>query len=193
MIAPWLLTKISSKRVQLIGFIGCLLANLALAAGYRQLKETVLLFDALYILQLSFQSLPGVTTMAIPAEIFPSSVKGTGAAISAASGKVGATCGSFFFTWLKEQDMVRTIFLVVTFTSTVALGLTCLLIPNYNGNTLDAAQKLATEGKLSSACAVLFNGPLPTPLEKSSTSETETSDEESSQENENSNSSDSVE
>merc|ERR1719215_84974 len=190
---PWLLKRWPSKRVQMVGFFGCAIVNFVLATGYFQLREMTILFDALYIVQLSCQSLPGVTTMAIPAEIFPSAVKGTGAAISAASGKLGATCGSFFFTWLKEQDMVRTIFLVVTFTSTVALGLTCLLIPNYNGNTLDAAQKLATEGKLSSACAVLFNGPLPTPLEKSSTSETETSDEESSQENENSNSSDSVE
>lgn len=47
-----------------------------------------------YITQLSFQSLPGVTTMAISAEIYPSMVRGTGAGISAACGKLGATLGT---------------------------------------------------------------------------------------------------
>ncbi len=61
--------------------------------AYKPLKEITPLFFTLYILQLSFQSLPGVTTMAISAEIYPSMVRGTGAGISAATGKVGATVG----------------------------------------------------------------------------------------------------
>merc|ERR1711879_1029976 len=65
MFAPWILTKVSSKRVQLIGFIGCAIANLILAVAYKSLESVTILFDALYIIQLSFQSLPGVTTMAI--------------------------------------------------------------------------------------------------------------------------------
>lgn len=92
-LAPWLLTKTSSKRVQFIGFLGCGLANFILATAYQPLKDISLLFFTLYILQLSFQSLPGVTTMAISAEIYPSMVRGTGAGISAALGKVGATVG----------------------------------------------------------------------------------------------------
>ena len=61
--------------------------------AYKPLKESSILFFSLYILQLSFQSLPGVTSMAISAEIYPSMVRGTGAGISAALGKVGATLG----------------------------------------------------------------------------------------------------
>ena len=57
--------------------------------------------ESRYILQLSFQSMPGVTTMAISAEIYPSMVRGTGAGISAACGKVGATVGSYSFSELK--------------------------------------------------------------------------------------------
>jgi len=87
----WLL---SGKRVQFIGFLGCGLANFILATAYQPLKDISLLFFTLYILQLSFQSLPGVTTMAISAEILPSMVRGTGAGISAALGKVGATVGT---------------------------------------------------------------------------------------------------
>merc|ERR1711879_997158 len=117
--APWLLKQLPSKRVQLIGFVGCMVMNLVLASGYYHLKKMDILFGALYIFQLSFQSLPGVTTMAIPAEIYPSAVRGTGAAISAASGKVGATLGSYFFTVLKDQGLINEIFWTVTGTATL--------------------------------------------------------------------------
>jgi len=158
--APWLVKHISSKRVQLIGFFGCAVMNLILACGYQSLKREVILFDALYIFQLSFQSLPGVTTMAIPAEIYPSAVRGTGAAISAASGKVGATVGSYVFTLMENHDQVNEIFWTVTGTATAALVLTLVLIPFYNGATLDKAGALAEEGKLGEAKKCLFQGPL---------------------------------
>jgi hypothetical protein len=37
-VAPWLLTKISSRKVQVVGFLGCALCNLGLALGYGPLK-----------------------------------------------------------------------------------------------------------------------------------------------------------
>lgn len=63
--------------------------------------------ESRYILQLSFQSMPGVTTMAISAEIYPSMVRGTGAGISAACGKVGATVGSYSFSELKKLVAIQ--------------------------------------------------------------------------------------
>jgi len=158
-LAPWLLKRISSQYVQLIGFAGCCIFNVILATSYRDLKDMNILFDALYIFQLSFQSLPGVSTMAISAEIFPSAVKGTGAAISAASGKIGATIGSYYFTHLKNEGHISQIFWIVTFTSTLALVLTAVLIPNYNGATLSKAEKLAEAGEMAEAQRMLFSGP----------------------------------
>jgi len=157
--APWLLKRISSQHVQLIGFAGCCIFNFVLAISYRDLKDMNILFDALYIFQLSFQSLPGVSTMAISAEIFPSAVKGTGAAISAASGKIGATIGSYYFTHLKNEGHISQIFWTVTFTSTLALVLTTVLIPNYNGATLSKAEELAEAGEMAQARRMLFSGP----------------------------------
>ncbi|CAE7550297.1 GIT1, partial [Symbiodinium natans] len=122
--APWFLTKTSSKRVQFIGFCGCAVANLVLAVAFKELREMDSLFFTLYILQLSFQSLPGVTTMAISAEIYPSMVRGTGAGISAAAGKLGATIGSYFFSELKNQGHINAIFWTVTATSAAAMLLT---------------------------------------------------------------------
>ncbi|CAL1164138.1 unnamed protein product [Cladocopium goreaui] len=158
-VAPWLLTKISSRKVQVVGFLGCALCNLGLALGYGPLKEISILFIGLYIVQLSFQSLPGVTTMAISAEIFPSMVRGTGAGISAAFGKLGATIGSYAFSELKNLGLIATIFWVVVITSFLAILLTFYAIPYYNGSTLDAADALAREGQMEEAVRVLFAGP----------------------------------
>merc|ERR1712048_283176 len=159
-LAPWLLKQLPSKRVQLIGFLGCAVMNFVLAVGYYNLKKMDILFAALYIFQLSFQSLPGVTTMAIPAEIYPSAARGTGAAISAASGKVGATLGSYVFSLMASHDLINEIFWTVTGTATAASILTMLLIPLYNGATLDKAGALAEEGKLGEGKKCLFQGPV---------------------------------
>jgi len=157
--APWLLTRFPSKYVQLVGLAGCAVFNLVLALTYSELKQMTLVFGALYIFQLSFQSLPGVTTLAIPAEIYPSAVKGLGAATSAACGKIGATIGSYYFTRLKDDGEISLIFWSVVGTSSVAIVLTTVLIPHYNGATLMKAEELAKAGRAAEACRMLFSGP----------------------------------
>jgi len=157
-LATWLLTKFSSKRVQVVGFLGCVVANLILAVAYEDLKPITILFDALYIVQLSFQSLPGVTTMAISADIYPSAVRGTGAGISAAMGKVGAVIGSYVFSELASQGMISAIFWCVTVTSLIATILTIWAIPLYDGEALDIADELARQGDSRAAVKSLFDG-----------------------------------
>merc|ERR1712048_638622 len=130
-LAPWLLKQLPSKRVQLIGFLGCTVMNLVLACGYDNLKKMDILFAALYIFQLSFQSLPGVTTL-----------------------------GSYFFTMLQDRGFINEIFWIVTGTSTLACILTAFLTPLYNGATLDKAEELAEQDKLAEAKTVLFSGTL---------------------------------
>mmetsp|Transcript_17313 Transcript_17313/g.54393 ORF Transcript_17313/g.54393 Transcript_17313/m.54393 type:complete len:452 (+) Transcript_17313:84-1439(+) len=158
-VAPWMLTKLASKRVQMIGFVGCCCANTLFSLFFAELKKQDVLFVGLYVVQLSFQSFPGVTTMAIPAQIYPSSVRGTAAAISAACGKVGATIGSYYFTKLHDEGELNEIFWVVAGSCLVALILTMVLTPLYNGATLDAAERLAHEGKNAEAVAMLYDGP----------------------------------
>jgi len=172
--APWLLSKTYGKWVQFGGFLGCALMNGILAIWYGPLKPITVLFDAIYILQMSFQSLPGVTTMAIPADIYPSCIRGTGAGISAAMGKVGATFGSYYFSQLKNEGHINAIFWFVTITAAVAALLTWVTIPKYNGNTLDDCDALIQAGDSQEAAKVLFSGPRPERLQADSeTSEDE--------------------
>ena len=48
-----------------------------------------------------------IAAEAISAEIYPSMVRGTGAGISAAFGKLGATVGSYAFSELKNLGYIR--------------------------------------------------------------------------------------
>mmetsp|Transcript_102897 Transcript_102897/g.286565 ORF Transcript_102897/g.286565 Transcript_102897/m.286565 type:complete len:456 (-) Transcript_102897:155-1522(-) len=148
------------KWMQLAGFAGCAAINFILMLKYDELKHgSELLFGALYVIQLSFQSLPGVTTMAVPAEIFPAAYKGTAHGVSAAMGKVGATVGSYFFANLAHHGNFSGIFGVVFGTSLFAALLTMGLTPNYNGNTLDKMEQLARAGQESRAVKMLYSGP----------------------------------
>merc|ERR1712151_593145 len=98
-------------------------------------------------------------TMAIPADIYPSAVRGTGAGISAAMGKVGATIGSYLFSLLASRGMIPAIFWCITATSVAATLLTMFAIPFYNGEALDIADKLARHGESQEAVKTLFKGP----------------------------------
>lgn len=159
-IASWLVSNMSTKRVQFIGFLGCLVVNLILAIDYQNLKSMRVWFVLVYIVQLSFQSLPGVTTMAISAQIYPSAVRGTASAISAASGKMGAVIGSYAFTIMQADHLISQIFFTVVGTSGAGLVLTVALTPFYNGATLDEAEELAEAWHVREAREVLYGGPL---------------------------------
>lgn len=165
LVAAYLPKFMCIKWAQLIGFAGCAAVNLILALGYPELHSSktmikTMFFDTLYIVQLSFQSFLGVTTMAIPAEIFPSAFKGTAHGISAAMGKVGATVGSYSFSTLNHKGYMQSIFAIVTAVSILATIVTMALTPLYNGNTLDQVEELAQSGDTARAVKTLYSGPL---------------------------------
>lgn len=161
LVAAYLPKLVYIKWIQMIGFAGCAVVNLILALWYPELHlSKTLFFDTLYIVQLSFQSFLGVTTMAIPAEIFPSAFKGAAHGISAAMGKVGATVGSYTFSTLNHHGYIQSIFAIVTAVSILATIVTMVLTPHYNGNTLDQVEELAHSGDTAKAVKTLYSGPL---------------------------------
>lgn len=48
-LAPWLLTKTSSRRVQFLGFAGCAVINFVLAVAYEPLQKIHWFFITLYL------------------------------------------------------------------------------------------------------------------------------------------------
>jgi PHS family inorganic phosphate transporter-like MFS transporter len=83
--------------IQLLGFFMMSLFMLVMGIKYEYLKESNhALFAILYALTFFFANFgPNSTTFVLPAELFPTRVRSTCHAISAASGKAGAIVAAF--------------------------------------------------------------------------------------------------
>jgi MFS family permease len=139
--------KFATKYAQLLGFFALIWLNGVIAtfdADQQKLHRG--LFKGLYITQTGFQAFPGITTIAIPADIFPNSVRGTCHGMSAVSGKIGAIFGSYYFDAIKEPDYdgimhsrpTQYIFIVVTIACVLGFFVTLFLTPKYDAPALMA-------------------------------------------------------
>jgi len=153
---------VETKWIQLFGFLGCGFVNAILTIcfdglhGHGQSADPGPLFFVLYILQLSFQSFPGVTTMAISADIYPTLLKGTASGISAATGKVGATLSSYSFKMLQDRELTQLIFGIVTGVSFAGAGVTCVFIPRVTAAKLERSEALAQQGDFAASNQALW-------------------------------------
>jgi MFS family permease len=139
--------KFATKYAQLLGFFALIWLNGVIATFDKdQQKLHRGLFKGLYITQTGFQAFPGITTIAIPADIFPNSVRGTCHGMSAVSGKIGAIFGSYYFDAIKEPDYdgimhsrpTQYIFIVVTIACVLGFFVTLFLTPKYDAPALMA-------------------------------------------------------
>ncbi|KAL5539776.1 hypothetical protein UlMin_043296 [Ulmus minor] len=92
-----LIEKLGRFIIQLIGFFMMSLFMLIIGLKYDYLKnENHMMFAILYGLTFFFANFgPNSTTFVLPAELFPTRIRSTCHAISAASGKAGAMIGAF--------------------------------------------------------------------------------------------------
>ncbi|KAK1666157.1 hypothetical protein QYE76_054316 [Lolium multiflorum] len=92
-----LIDKMGRYLIQLLGFFMMSLFMLVMGIKYEYLKESNhILFAILYALTFFFANFgPNSTTFVLPAELFPTRVRSTCHAISAASGKAGAIVAAF--------------------------------------------------------------------------------------------------
>jgi MFS family permease len=165
--------KFATKYAQLLGFFALIWLNGAIAtydAASRADHQG--LFKALYILQTGFQAFPGITTIATPADVFPSAVRGTCHGISAVCGKIGAIFGSYYFAYVKDNgeefnnQPVQFIFILVTIACVCGFLVTIFLTPTYDGPALDAMDQHVLLDDHRSALACLY-GKVTVPKEPS--------------------------
>uniref|UniRef100_A0ACD5ZR39 Uncharacterized protein n=1 Tax=Avena sativa TaxID=4498 RepID=A0ACD5ZR39_AVESA len=92
-----LIDKMGRYLIQLLGFFMMSLFMLVMGVKYEYLKDhNHVLFAVLYALTFFFANFgPNSTTFVLPAELFPTRVRSTCHAISAASGKAGALIAAF--------------------------------------------------------------------------------------------------
>ncbi|KAI1629398.1 general substrate transporter [Exophiala viscosa] len=147
------LPDLIGRRAQHCGT--CVLACVffAIWAGVSDISSSGGLIALFTLSQFALACGPSVTTFLIPAEVFPTRVRGTAHGISAASGKAGALLPAYSFATATKQIGLRGVLgLLSGVLSLVAL--VTLLIPEPKGKTLDeietplSAHHLPCEGAI---------------------------------------------
>ncbi|WRX18666.1 Major facilitator [Theobroma cacao] len=133
--------KIGRFIIQLVGFLMMSIFMLLLGIKYDYLKdENKLLFVVLYVLTFFFANFgPNSTTFVLPAELFPTRLRSTCHALSAASGKAGAVIGAFVvqsYTLDESVGKIKRAIMVLAFTNLLGFCFT-FLVPETKGRSLE--------------------------------------------------------
>jgi len=154
--------KVSNKKLQLIGFVGCgsfcAILGVVNAASDSSDKVAVGGFVGLilFIMQKSFQAFLGITTMALATECFPLDFRGKALGISAAVGKVGAFVGTECITHWTSTGSSALAFFSCTAVCAVGILSTVMLTPDYTPDMRMAMQAKADAGDFQGAVDVLY-------------------------------------
>ncbi|XP_015878190.4 low affinity inorganic phosphate transporter 4 [Ziziphus jujuba] len=133
--------KIGRYIIQLVGFFMMSVFMLIIGIEYQYLKEeNKWLFAALYGLTFFFANFgPNSTTFVLPAELFPTRVRSTCHALSAAAGKAGAMVGAFgvqYYTLDGETGKIKKAMILLSVTN--ILGFFCtFLVTETKGRSLE--------------------------------------------------------
>jgi putative MFS transporter len=151
-VAVLLVDRVGRIRLQVIGFIGCalglLLAALSLDVGGT--LSVVLLFAGFMVFNFMTNMGPNAMTYLIAGEVFPVSVRGTGAGFAASVGKVGAVLTAFLFPILLKDIGTHTLLLLLVGTSILGAIVTRLYAIETTGIDLEklgSAQPVAAKAQ----------------------------------------------
>ncbi|RCV26499.1 hypothetical protein SEVIR_5G258200v4 [Setaria viridis] len=136
-----LIDKMGRYLIQLIGFFMMSAFMLAMGIMYESLRnKRTTLFAFLYALTFFFANFgPNSTTFVLPAELFPTRVRSTCHAISAASGKAGAIVAAYGVQRLTLTDDVKYIkmaLIILSITNMLGFAFT-FLVPETMGRSLE--------------------------------------------------------
>jgi MFS transporter, putative metabolite transport protein len=111
--------RVGRIRLQILGFVGCavglLLAALSLHIGGT--LSGVLLFAGFMLFSFMTNMGPNAMTYLIAGEVFPVSIRGTGAGFAASFAKIGAVLTAFLFPILLKDIGTDLVLLILVGTS----------------------------------------------------------------------------
>ena len=138
--AAFFVDKIGRKYLQFLGFIMMALMY-ALLALFPELHSHLHAFILVFGISFFFTNFgPNTTTFLIPAEIYPTSIRGKAHGFSAAIGKVGAFIGAFFLPFILHHEGLY--FTMGLMSIVCFLGiLTTFLVPEMKGQSLDVVDE----------------------------------------------------
>ena len=141
-----LVEKLGRRWIQIQGFIVCALMFAIIAGGYHSIGTggkfvclaiaqvsalSITVLELLKTPQFFFNFGPNSTTFIIPAEVFPTRVRGFGHGVSAAAGKIGAILSTLLFNYLSQPEQIglANVLWIYFACNLLGAGLTWWLIP----------------------------------------------------------------
>jgi MFS family permease len=117
--AVLLADRIGRIRLQIFGFIGCAVGLLlaALSLGTSGTLSVVLVFAGFMLFNFMTNIGPNAMTYLIAGEVFPISIRGTGAGFAASFAKIGAVLTAFLFPILLKDIGTHLLLLILVGTS----------------------------------------------------------------------------
>jgi MFS family permease len=131
LIAVLLVDKVGRISLQITGFIGMALGLSLLAISgdpnINQHPNLILVFSGFFIYNLLMNAGPNSTTFLLSGEVFPTSIRASGAGLAAAIAKLGAVLGTFLLPILKDNLGVSNLLYILAFCCLLGAILTYLL------------------------------------------------------------------
>ncbi len=143
LVAAKYMDKLGRKAIQLVGFVIMALAYgaLFLAPGIAKLPILFLIIYGVSYFFIEFG--PNTTTFIVPAEVFPTNLRGSGHGMSAAAGKVGAFLGAFFLPVILAASGLPFTMGLLAGVALLGVLLTALILPEMRGHSLDETEEFA--------------------------------------------------
>lgn len=121
LLSIFLLKKISTKELQLYGFILITIAFILMASLFVYLRDnnSDALFAIYCFLLFTLTFGPNLSTFILPAETFPKNIRATFNGFAAASGKAGAFSGVYLFSSIAEASSYPVVMVVCAIISAI--------------------------------------------------------------------------
>ncbi|KAI9096720.1 hypothetical protein K1719_025899 [Acacia pycnantha] len=136
----YFIERIGRHKIQLLGFFMMSFFMFIIGVRYEQIRTEKYVFALLYGLTFFFANFgPNTTTFVLPAELFPTRVRATCHALSAASGKAGAIVAAFWvqtYTLDGEVKKIKRAMLILAVTNLIGFGCS-FLVTETKGRSLE--------------------------------------------------------
>jgi MFS transporter, putative metabolite transport protein len=161
--AVFLADRVGRIWLQVIGFIGCAAGLLVASFSFYTsgTAQTILVFAGFMLFNFMTNLGPNAQTYLLAGEVFPTSIRGLGAGVAAAVGKIGAVAAGYLFPILLASIGTTSVLYILVATSLVGAVVTWMFKIETNGVNLDEigqAQSAAVPATTGAASAVSGNG-----------------------------------
>ena len=142
LIAVLLVERAGRIRLQITGFIGMAIGLVILALSdllpFDNGSNIVVVFIGFLVFNLTMNAGPNSTTFLLSGEVFPTSIRASGAGFAAAFAKAGAVLGTFALPILRKSLGTSTLLLLLALCCLIAAVITYLFRVETTGRSLEA-------------------------------------------------------